>query len=134
MGLTYSLATEAAGITYKTFNAYMNKGKTEKSGKYYQFYKHINKCNADGARKLLERLNAAAESGDTRICMWILERRFPAEFGRRVYRKTNVVSENKNENVEIIVKDTDEIRTEILANFALGRENQGSLTGQDFLL
>jgi hypothetical protein len=63
LGLTYSLAAEAAGITYKTCNAYMNKGETEKSGKYYQFYKHINKCNADGARKLLECINAAAESG-----------------------------------------------------------------------
>jgi hypothetical protein len=49
--------------------------------------------------------------------MWILERRFSADFGRRVYRKTNAVSENKNENVEIIVKDADEIRNEILAKF-----------------
>ena len=30
LGLTYSLAAEAAGITYKTFNIWMNKGKTEK--------------------------------------------------------------------------------------------------------
>jgi len=29
----------------------------------------------------------------------------------------NVVSENKNENVEIIVKDADKIRKEILAKF-----------------
>jgi len=59
--------------------------------------------------------------------MWVLERRFSEDFGRRVYRKTNVFSENKNENVEIIIKDTDEIRKEILANFALDRENQESL-------
>ena len=37
LGLTYRLAAEAAGITYKTFNEYMNRGQTEKSGKYYQF-------------------------------------------------------------------------------------------------
>jgi hypothetical protein len=37
--------------------------------------------------------------GDTRICMWILERRFPEDFGRREYKKINAVSENKNENV-----------------------------------
>ena len=41
--------------------------------------------------------------------MWILERRFPEDFARRQYRKMNVVSANKNENVEIMVQDTDAI-------------------------
>ena len=95
----------------------MNKGKTAKSGKYYQFCEHIHKCNADGARKLLGRLNAAAESGDSLICMWILERRVIEKFGKRVYIKINSVSDNKNKNVEIIVKDTDKIRKEILEKF-----------------
>ena len=95
----------------------MNKGKTDKSGKYYQFYEHINKYNAYGARKLLERLNAAAESGDSRIWMWILERRLPEKFGKRVYIKINSVSDNKNENVELIVNNVDEIRKQILAKF-----------------
>ena len=57
--------------------------------------------------------------------MWILERRFSEDFGRRVYRKTNVVSENLNQNVnvEIIVQDTDPIWEEILANFDLVEES-----------
>jgi transposase len=125
LGLTYSLAAEATGITYKTFNEWMNRGKTEKSGKYHQFAQHIKKCNADGARKLLERLNDAAEAGNCQICMWILERRFPEEFGRRVYRKTNVVSENLNQNVEIIMKDGDDIRKEILTKFNPVGKGQG---------
>ena len=70
-GLTYSLAASAAGITYKTFNDWLDRGKTEKSGKYYQFYQYIQKCNAEGAKKLLENLNAAVKGGDTRICLWI---------------------------------------------------------------
>jgi hypothetical protein len=65
----------------------------------------------------LERLNLAAKAGDTRICIWILERRFSEDFGRRIYRKTNLVSENKNVNVELIVNDADSIRIEILAKF-----------------
>jgi len=101
LGLTYSLASEYVGITYKTFNDWMNKRKTEKSGKYYQFAQYIKKCNADGARKLLERLNDSANAGNCQVCMWILSRRFPDEFGRRVYRKINSVSDNKNENIEI---------------------------------
>jgi transposase len=119
LGLPYSLAAEAAGIAYQTFNDWMNKGKTEKSGKYYQFYIFIQKCNADAAKKCLERLNEAAGAGNCQVCMWILERRFPENFGRHEYRKMNLVSENKNENVEIIVKDTDAIRNEILAKFVM---------------
>ena len=91
----------------------MNKGKTEKSGKYYQFYQHIKKRNADAAKALLEKLNDAVKAGNCQVCMWILSRRFPDEFGRRVYRKTNVVSENKNVHVEINVNDVDEIRNKI---------------------
>ncbi len=117
LGLTYSLAASAAGVTYQSFNSWLKRGQTEKSGKYFEFFKHIQKCNADGAKALLERLKIAADAGNCQVCMWILERRFSVEFGKRVYRKTNVVSENKNENVEIIVKDTDKIRKEILAKF-----------------
>jgi hypothetical protein len=117
LGLTYGLAAEASGITYETLNQWLKRGQTEKSGKYYLFAQHIKKQNAEAAKTLLERLNSAAEAGDTRICMWILERRFPDEFGRRVYRKTNVVAENLNQNVEIVIKDANKIRKEILEKF-----------------
>jgi hypothetical protein len=51
--------------------------------------------------------------------MWILERRFSEDFGRRQYSKMDIVSENKNENVDIIVKDADGIRKQILERFNL---------------
>jgi hypothetical protein len=57
------------------------------------------------------------------MCMWILERRFSDYFGRRVYTKTNVVSENLNQNVDIVVKDVDGIRKQILAKFDWVRES-----------
>jgi len=72
----------------------------------------------------LERLNEAAKGGNCQVCMFILERRFPDEFGRRVYRKTNVVSENLNQNIKIIVNDTDGIRKKILEKLVFDRENQ----------
>jgi hypothetical protein len=69
LGLTYKLAAEAAGITYKTLNEWNQKGQIEKSGKYYQFAQHIKKCNANGARILLEKLYDAAKAGNCQICM-----------------------------------------------------------------
>ena len=117
LGLTYALAAESAGITYQTLNQWMQRGRNTTSGEYFKFYKFIQKCNADSARRLLERLHDATEAGNCQVCMWILERRFPEEFGRRVYRKINAVSDNKNTNVEITVKDADILRKQILAKF-----------------
>ena len=123
LGLTYALAANSAGVTYQSFNQWVSKGKTEKSGKYFEFTQHIQKCNAEAAKYLLERLNLAAKAGDTRICMFILERRFPEDFARRQYRKMNIISENINENVELTVKEGDQIRKQILENFDLIAEN-----------
>ena len=117
LGLTYALAAESSGITYKTFNEWMNKGKIEKSGKYFLFYQHIQKQNADAAKALLKHLNSAADAGNCQICMWILERRFSDDFGRHVYRKTNVVSENLNQNVEIKITNADAIRKGLIEKF-----------------
>jgi hypothetical protein len=117
LGLTYRLAVESAGITYKTFNLWMQQGKNSTSGEYSHFYKFIQKCNADAAKRCLERLNEAAKAGNCTVCMWILDRRFSEDFGRRVYRKINAISENINANVEITVQETDLLRKQILAKF-----------------
>jgi hypothetical protein len=114
LGLTYSLAAEAAGIAYKTLNEWLKKERDSTSGRYFEFYKYINRCNADGALNILQCLNDSAKAGGTRICMWILERRLSEDFGRRVYRKMNVVAENLNQNVEIVVTDADNIRKQII--------------------
>ena len=124
LGLPYSLAANAAGISYQTLNEWLKKGRNSTSGEYFQFFKYIQKCNADAAKTLLEHLKSAADAGNCTVCMWILERRFPEEFGRRVYRKIDVVSENRNENVEISVSGADGIRNQILAKFTLDIENQ----------
>ena len=106
----------------------MQRRRNSTSGEYYQFYTHVKKCNSDGARKLLERLNDTTEAVNSQVCMWILEKRFPEEFGRRLYRKINTVSENKNENVEITIKEANLIRKQILAKFDRVGENNESLT------
>ena len=41
----------------------------------------------------------------------------PGRLWRRIYRKTNAVSENINTNVEITVQEADILRKEILEKF-----------------
>jgi hypothetical protein len=119
IGLTYALAASAAGVTYQTFNQWMKLGRDSTSGKYYDFYNHIEQQNAEGALKILQKLNDAARAGNCQVCMFILERRFSKDFGRRIYKKTNVVAENLNQNVEINVTDKDNIREKILAKLSI---------------
>lgn len=45
--------------------------------------------------KVFATFKSAEEAGNCHVCMWILERRFPADFGRREYIKMDVVSEKK---------------------------------------
>ena len=122
LGLTHALAASAAGVTYQTFNQWMKLGRDSTSGKYFEFYKHIEQLNAEGALKILQKLNDAARAGNCQICMFILERRFSEDFGRRIYKKANVVSENLTQNVEMRVMDTDRIRGEILDKLSTAGE------------
>jgi hypothetical protein len=117
LGFPYAFAAEAAGITYQTFNDWHKKGKNSTSGEYFEFYKYIQKYNADAAKKCLERLNESAKAGNCTVCMWMLEKRFSEDFGRRTYRKTNVVAENINANVEITGQEADILRKQILMKF-----------------
>ena len=119
LGLTYALAASAAGVTYQTFNSWMKLGRDSTSGKYFEFYKHIEQRNAEGALRILQKLNDEAKAGNCQVCMFILERRFSEDFGRRVFRKTNVVSENINANVEITVQEADILRKQILEKLSM---------------
>ena len=56
LGLPYALAAASIGRAYQTFNDWMKKGKNSKSGEYFQFYEHIEKCNVDVALKYLCRI------------------------------------------------------------------------------
>jgi hypothetical protein len=60
--------------------------------------------------------------------MFILERRFPEDFGRRIYKQTNIVSENHNVNVDIAINDADGIRAQILEKFDRVEESNELLT------
>jgi hypothetical protein len=60
-----------------------SKGADRDIGEYNPFSQYIKKRNADAAKTLLVRLNDAAKAGNCQVCMFILERRFSEDFGRR---------------------------------------------------
>ncbi|MFZ5573492.1 MAG: hypothetical protein ACOZF0_24075 [Thermodesulfobacteriota bacterium] len=110
-GLTYKQAAQIVGVDETTFQRWKRKGKEAISGKYHQFYQAIKTANVKARYILLERIRQAGEGKQIiettsevldaggkvirRIVVrkehppawqalaWILERRFPDEFGRK---------------------------------------------------
>jgi hypothetical protein len=119
-GLTYDSAAKLAGIDRTTFYRWKRKAKSATSGLFLQFCHALKRAEVFGEAVLLKIINDAAEGGqpivttcvtydadgkviksvthetktlpDWKASAWWLERRFPAEWGRR-YRSLNSVDE-----------------------------------------
>jgi hypothetical protein len=114
-GLTYKDACAFAGISEGTFYNWKAKAEEAKSGKFFEFLKDIKKANLKAKASHLNNIKSAAFGGEDVVeerievdakgdtvskttttkktarqwvaSAWILERRFPEEFGRN--RETN---------------------------------------------
>jgi hypothetical protein len=82
-GCTYSLACQYAGITYRTFNNWMNDGMDKKTQSKIDFFHAIKKAEAQGAMTNLQMIQKAAMD-DWRASAWVMER-------RHKYIKTNQI-------------------------------------------
>ena len=67
LGLPYLLQPKLQELRIKRSTNGSRKARNSKSGEYFEFYKFIQKCNADAAKKCLERLNEAAKAGNCRF-------------------------------------------------------------------
>jgi transposase len=83
LGMPLKFAAEAAGITEQTFYNWLKKGETETKGQFYEFAEHVKACKAKAVQLHLKLITKAATEGTWQASAWILERRFPEEFGRR---------------------------------------------------
>lgn len=78
MGSTYELAAAYAGITYKTFNEWMN------SPSKSEFCEAVKLAEGKAAVVWLAKIEQAASDGQWQAAAWKLERRYPHAYGRNV--------------------------------------------------
>ena len=80
------LETAAAygGITYTTFNNWMNRGEARESKIYIEFFEAVKKAEADAEVLRVARISKAANEGNWQADAWYLERRYPNRWGKRV--------------------------------------------------
>lgn len=108
-GLPVTLAAAAAGIGRTTFYNWMNDAK---------FAEQVEAAQARAVAPLLDRIRTAATNGQWQAAAWILERRWPGEFGRRDRLQT----EHTGAPLEIIVRRMSSLTDEQLERIAGGED------------
>lgn len=83
LGMPLKFAAEAAGITEVTFYNWLKRGEAESKGQFYEFAEHVKACKAKAVQLHLKLITKAATDGSWQASAWILERRYPEEFGRK---------------------------------------------------
>lgn len=84
-GLTYDLAARRVGVSYEALRQWMRQGEADlEAGDtgtvHAQLVACLTEAESESAASLLESLT---ESDDWRAKAWLLERRFPAQYGRK---------------------------------------------------
>ena len=81
-GLTFRLSCARAGVTSATFYNWLKKGEAAQSGALMEFFDAVERAKADSALRLISQITLQAPA-DWRAAAFILERRFPDDYGRR---------------------------------------------------
>jgi hypothetical protein len=72
-GATMELAARAAGISPRTLRRWRDRHET--------FNRKVQRAKAEAGADALDTINEAASDGDWRAASWILEKRFPDQYG-----------------------------------------------------
>lgn len=82
LGMPWNLAADAAGIGRSTLHEFRLRG-AQGEPPFAAFVDRLRAAEAAGVARSLATIRAAAEGGTWQASAWLLERRYPSEFGRR---------------------------------------------------
>ena len=83
-GNYFDTAAAYGGVSYATFNNWMNKGEAGERKDYVEFFNTIKKAEADAEVMRVARISKAGQEGNWQADAWQLERRYPHKWGKRV--------------------------------------------------
>ncbi len=84
LGMTLEHAANFGGISYYTLTKWRKRGEEQKSGIYRDFVEALEEANGQAVAALLAKVQKAANNDDWRAATWILERRWPEDYGKQV--------------------------------------------------
>lgn len=86
LGMPIGRAAVAVGISHQTFNRWRSRGEEadpSEGGRFIQLVEELARAEANFIKKNIARIDMGANK-NTEDAKWLLERRDPAEFGKRV--------------------------------------------------
>jgi hypothetical protein len=114
IGMSYAATAGAVGVTPETFQNWLNWGKSgEKDLIYSRFLAEVRSAESRLMYDCLTKLRKAADCGKSESVRWLLERRFPQDFGRKNSLELNATTQNTNINLNQDM-DLDRIRADFL--------------------
>ena len=110
-GLTKNLACAHAGISPSTLDMWMRKGENG-DAKFVQAWRTIGAAESEAAVAMLDVVGGAATGASTydgtvqdwKAAAWMLERRFPREYGRTVQETEHAVRAETEEDKALLDK------------------------------
>ncbi len=82
LGATWERAADAAGVGASTLREWRQRGEAGEAP-FAAFLATLKKAEGAGIERALRTIREAAEGGAWQASAWILERRYPAAYGRR---------------------------------------------------
>lgn len=100
MGATYELACGYANIGVSTFYEWMSSNQ--------EFAETIKEAEGAGAVALLARIRKEADEGTWQAAAWILERRYPKQYGRTVVTNEHTGADGGALQIEVKYTGSDD--------------------------
>jgi hypothetical protein len=98
LGATWERAADAAGIGASTLREWRQRGEADEAP-FAAFVAALKRAEGDGVARALRTIRQAAESGTWQAAAWLLERRYPADYGRRVESRVDVSTSSPESGV-----------------------------------
>ena len=119
-GMSNTGVSDFLGISSRAYYNWINKGEAdEENGEYtiyVQFIHTLKKANETFKQSRLQNIVKAADSDNWQAAAWILERKFPEEFGRD--RVKNEIDRDRLEMDKKRYEKTDGLTREMLIEWA----------------
>jgi transposase len=109
LGVPNEHACHAVGINEHTLYNWINRGKEaqRKTNHYFQFLQDYKKAKSKSVVRNVAVIEKYAKEKDWKAAAWLLERRYPDQFGKREYR-TSDVKLSGYDVLRELVRDDDE--------------------------
>ncbi len=125
LGMPFAHAARRAGIGESTFYQWKQRGDAGEQP-FAEFLEAVESAKAECEAKQLQRIQRAARKGNWQASAWLLERRYPDEYGRR---DRHTVDATVSATHDVGANTTDKLAAAFRAAASLTPEERARLRG-----